>query len=119
MPAALMPPDEPPDMALKLNVPVTVIGPTVAPLAGMMVVVVTLAVTEAGITSVEKLPVLSVADGKFTAAMLKLPPVATGVLVVSTISVWVEYCVWIRATSCAAVIALADVTERTVLALSL
>ena len=87
MPAALMPPDDPPDIALKLSVPLTVMAPTVAPLAGTMVVVTTLAVTEAGMTKVEKLPVLSVAEGKLTAAMSKLPPVAIGVLEVSTMSV--------------------------------
>ena len=84
LPAALMPPDEPPEIALKLKVPATVIGPTVEPAAGTRVVVVTLAVTPVGITSVEKLPELSVADGKLTAAILKLPPIATGVELLST-----------------------------------
>ncbi len=84
LPAVLMPP---PEALLKLNVPATVIGPAVAPVPGILVDVVTLAVTFAGITKVEKLPVLSVEAGKLALAMLKLPPVAIGVDPVLTVSV--------------------------------
>ena len=84
LPAVLMPP---PAEFVKFSVPATVTGPVVAPVPGITVEVVTLAVTLAGITKVEKLPVLSVEAGKLALAMLKLPPVAVGVVPVLTISV--------------------------------